>query len=293
MKYKIIYLLAIIFLDACQVKSKQIEKKTKKQIEIAKETEKDTQVMLDSNQTIEIEGHLVDILLPEGEIKGNIIILPGWNFPKDDWCKKSSLCTKALAKGFCIIAPEMGKSTYSSEFYPQTRKDWQKYPKKGWVTDTMVTQLQKNYKILLEEQNNFVLGLSTGARGTALLCLDLPNLFTAAAALSGDYDQTKVYWDRIMTGYYGAYQQFPQRWKNVDNIITDIQKWKTPIYLGHSKQDNIVPISQTVLMYNTLRKVHPNIKVKLNTPNGKHDYVYWDSEVDNMLSFFEEVLEEK
>lgn len=248
---------------------------------------------LKSFQSIKISGHWIDIALPKPEqkIKGDLLILQGWSFPKDDWCKKSSLCKKALAEGYRLIMPEMGKSTYQSRNYPETRSDLLQYPTLKWLTDSLIPQLQKKYCLLQKGQNNFVLGLSTGARGAGLVAMNLPDLFKAAAALSGDFDQTKIPFDRIMTAFYGSFAKFPNRWQGEDNMLTNIEKFKTPFYLGHGKLDQVAPPNQTELFYNALKKTHPKLKVKLNMPAwAAHDYKYWDYEVDNMLIFFEEVI---
>ena len=251
---------------------------------VRKEFSKDTLI------TLTIAGHAVDVRTPNGEIKGNIIVLPGWSFTKDDWCKNSTLCTKAIEQGYRLILPEMSKSVYSGEFYPETIKDWEKFPSKAWVIKDLIPTLQKEHHILLASQKNFILGLSTGGRGVALIALANADLFTASAALSGDFDQTLMPTDRLMIGYYGNYTQFKSRWEGADNPTKQAKHWKTPIYLGHGKQDNIVPVHQTQVFYNALKKHHPKLKIKLNLPDASHDYKYWDSEVDNMLHFFSEFL---
>jgi S-formylglutathione hydrolase FrmB len=256
-----------------------------RQIRFSQEVRKDTLA------TLTIAGHAVDIRTPsKGDIKGNIIVLPGWSFTKDDWCKNSTLCTKALEKGYRLILPEMGKSVYSAAFYPETLKDWEKYPNKAWVINEMIPTLQKKHEMLLPTQKNFILGLSTGGRGVALIALAKPDLFAAAAALSGDFDQTQMPTDRLMIGYYGSYLKFKSRWEGEDNPTKQAEFWKIPLYLGHGRQDNIVPVSQTQIFYNAIKKYHHDLKVKLNLPNASHDYKYWDSEVDNMLTFFHDFL---
>ncbi|MCU0444665.1 MAG: prolyl oligopeptidase family serine peptidase [Microscillaceae bacterium] len=243
----------------------------------------------DSLTTLEIGGHWLDIHTPQGNSKGNIIVLPGWSFPRQDWCQKSALCRKARAAGYLLIMPEMGKSVYSSQFYPETLKDWQVYPNKAWLVNQMIPTLQKDYQMLLPNQKNYVLGLSTGGRGVAMLALALPDLFAACAALSGDFDQTQMPTDRLMIGYYGDYQRFKARWEGEDNPTRHAAHFKTPIYLGHGKQDKIVPVSQTEIFYKALKKANPKLIIRLNLVNAQHDYAYWDSEVDNMLHFFAEI----
>jgi len=239
-------------------------------------------------KTVIINGVSVDILTPTDSIKGNILVLPGWNYPRNDWCKKSSLCKEALARGYRLIMPEMGKSIYVSQFYPQTRTDWQKFPTRTWLSDTMISFLQQNEKILLSNQKNYAIGLSTGARGVSLILLNHPQLFNAAVLLSGDYEPTQLPQDNLFKGYYGEYQRFPQRWSGVDNPAKQASKYLTPMYLGHGKLDNMVPVAQTELFYDSLRVKNTNLVViKYIATNHKHDYNYWDSEVKPALDFFQ------
>lgn len=248
---------------------------------------------LRAKQTMEVAGHLVDITTPadSGKIKGNLLVLQGWSFPKDDWCKKSSLCQKALSQGYRLIMPEMGKSTYSSQLYPQTLAQWRKYPTLPWLTDSLIPYLQKRYCIMTKDQANFVVGLSTGARGAGLVVMNKPDLFKAAAALSGDFDQRGIPHDKIMTGFYGSIYQFPKRWAGKDNMVVNIKKFKTPFYLGHGKLDRVCPPAQTLQFYQALKKNHPKLKLTLSMPAwAAHNYKYWDYEVDRFLKFFEEAL---
>lgn len=232
------------------------------------------------------------IRIPKNKpVKGLLMALHGWNLPALDWCTKTSLCDKALDKGYIVVLPEMGKSTYSYRLYPETREDWLEYPTRKWLIDTAFTYLQTEFGILKKGQNNFVLGLSTGARGALLLALDCPEIFRACASLSGDCDQTKMPQEPIYIGFYGQYQQFPLRWEGQDNIYNRVPELKMPVYLGHGLKDNISPPEQTQMLYDAIQDKLPNLTVTLNMDStAQHNYKYWDSEVDNMLAFFEATI---
>jgi dienelactone hydrolase len=283
-------LIAIIFVClACTAQKTKQETNTLKNIQ--EQTQK-IMAMCDTLQffqTITVQGHFVDIALPKtDDIQGAIVVLQGFAFPKDDWCKKTSLCKKALEKGYILIMPEMAKSNYVSEFFPETRKDWQKSPQKEWLVDTLFNFLQKKYCILLPEQNNFAVGLSTGGRGVAVCALARPDIFKAVATLSGDFDQSKIPNDKVMVGYYGEYTKFTERWKTKDNIIYQIKDWKVPVYIGHGKLDPLVPYQQSEQLYKALQTHCPNIPVSYHlSPIHAHNYTYWESEVDAVLAFFE------
>lgn len=242
---------------------------------------------LDSLKEIQIGGHWVSVVSPRS-VKGNIVVLPGWNFPRQDWCQQSSLCREALHRGYRLILPEMGKSVYSERFFPETRSDWKVFPNRAWLIEQMIPFLQDSLGVLSPAQSNYILGLSTGGRGVALLLLARPTLWKAGAALSGDFDQTQMPQDRLMIGYYGPMAQFPERWQGADNPTRQAHLFKTPIYLGHGRQDKVVPVSQTEIFYQALKKAQPGLRVKLHLTDAQHDYAYWNSEVKNMLDFFAE-----
>ena len=240
--------------------------------------------------TVFINNRKVLIKTPGKHKKlGVILVLPGWNFPSEDWCLKTTLCEKATENGYYLVLPEMGKSVYQESDFLETRADWKSYPTRKWVTDTMIPELRKSFSLLIENDNNFLIGLSTGARGVALITLDLPKLFKGVAALSGDYNQSIMQNDNLMKGYYGPYEKFKSRWDSIDNPFHRIKELITPIYLGHGTADKIVPPEQTKLFYQALVKVHPHLKVKLHMPEAGHDYNYWGSEVNNVFDFFSEL----
>jgi len=221
--------------------------------------------------------------------QGTFLVLHGWNLPPEDWCTKTTLCKKASEEGYYVVLPDMGKSTYQQKIFPETRIDWRSYPTRKWLTETLVPFLQQNFSLFLKKERNFIVGLSTGARGVVLVVLDLPKLFKGAAALSGDYDQSYIPHDKLITGYYGPYKKFKNRWDSIDNAVFRIKEFSTPIYLGHGTLDKVVTPNQTKIFYTALAKTHPSLKMKLNMPRAGHNYAYWESEVDNILKFFEEL----
>lgn len=236
-------------------------------------------------------SHSIEVIIKypsTADFKGTIIALPGWNFPNSQWCDSTDLCKKALDQGYALILPEMGKSIYCDSVFPETRKDWLKYPTRSWITQMMIPTLQMDFKLLLEDQNNFVMGLSTGARGAVLLALDLPNIFSACGALSGDFDQTRYTKDNLYNGYYGSYAKFTDRWTNEDNAITSISQLTVPVYLGHGKNDQIVPIAYSIQLFDALQSSGNDKSVLMVNPNAGHTYSFWNSEVDAVLEFFNE-----
>ena len=219
--------------------------------------------------------------------KGTILALHGWNLSYNDWCDSTSLCDKAKAMGYVVVLPNMGKSVYSNKYYPQTRKDLSIFPTRTWFQDTLLIHLQTQFNLLVADNDNYILGLSTGGKGAALLALENPDLFKAAAVLSGDFDHTYDTTSSFYKGFYGAYSAHKERWEESDNVVYNVKDYVVPTYLGHGLNDNVVDVQETQLFHEILLSNHPNSSVKLHIDStAKHNYMYWDSEVDEVLNFF-------
>ncbi len=144
-----------------------------------------------------------------------------------------------------------------------------------------------HYQLLLPGNNNFLFGISTGARGVAMLALYSDNVFLAGAALSGDYNQLEMPNDNLVNGYYGSFEKFPERWSGKDNPQKNINKLRIPLFLAHGKSDKIVPYSQTLDFYNAISKMNYTLGhiININDTAG-HSYSFWQSEYVKCFQIF-------
>ncbi len=288
MKYWCV-LLSLVLLWSCKSEPKKTwEFKIQDHLEETKPIQAPIPSLEDSTFQIAFDGNLIDVIvdMPNEPFIGTIIALPGWNFPNTGWCDSTQLCMKASRKGYALVLPQMGKSIYCDTIYPETRSSWRKYPTRAWFKNVLIPELQK-HNLLDTLQNNYVLGLSTGARGAALIALDCPELFSACGLLSGDYDQTQFPSDNLYRGYYGPLNNFPNRWQDEDNVITSIDQFIVPAYLAHGGDDNIVPETHSKTLYKELQVRSKECQYEM-IPDAKHTYSFWDSQVDAMLNYFSE-----
>jgi dienelactone hydrolase len=236
--------------------------------------------------TLELGRRLITVHYPSKKITGLILMLPGWNYSRNKTCENSSFCTKALAAGYVLVCPEMGKSLYASAVFPETRKDWKGYPQLSFLTDTLQLFLRQSLHLFQPGSRNFVYGISTGARGAALLLEHSGTLYWAGALLSGDYDPGDMQSDNLLKGYYGPYDQFRLRWEGTDSPLRNTDKLTMPLYIGHGQADSIVPPAQSKMLAGKLRK--QGNKVITSFKSGEqHNFHFWDSETDAILAFFE------
>lgn len=238
--------------------------------------------------TIYIGRVNVDFVVPSGPVNGVILVLPGWNLSRTSLCTKTSFCQEAMNKGYILVLPDMLKSVYSSAIFPETRIDWRHYPTLHWITDSLIPFCQKKYKLFTPGAVNFLFGVSTGGRGVALIAENTGTLFLAGAALSGDYDQTTMPGDRLMTGYYGPYSQFKERWEGPDNPALHSDKLKIPLYLAHGQMDPVVPCQQTLAFSKKIMDANPALGHLLQLCDTcGHNYGFWNSQTEAVFRFFE------
>ena len=238
--------------------------------------------------TIIVGSVPVDFRFPGVPPRGAILVLPGWNFSRTDVCSKSGFCREATKQGYVLVLPEMLKSVYSSTLFPETRADWRRYPTLRWITDTLIPFCSNQFHIFNSGGKNFLYGISTGARGVALVAENTDSLFLAGAALSGDYDQTNMPSDLLMTGYYGPYDQFKNRWVGLDNPSFHTDNLRIPLYLAHGTRDAVVPCKQSIDFSGKIISEDPGRGHVLHLCDTcGHNYTFWNSQTEDIFVFFE------
>ncbi|NEP12625.1 MAG: prolyl oligopeptidase family serine peptidase [Symploca sp. SIO2C1] len=220
-----------------------------------------------------------------------LLVLPGWDFPRTSWVENAPLVKYADRYGYALILPEMGKTLYESQYYPETQPAyrWNSTPGGQFIREKLIPHIQQTHNLLQPGQHNTMLGLSTGGRGVALIALENPDLFVAGATLSGDFSQENMTDDKLMTGVYGSFNQFRDRWLGRDNPQARVAEWKIPLYLAHGTADGIVPESQSRLFYDALSKFHgQNLSLVYDSvPGAGHDYQFWGGQLEAVFEFLQ------
>ena len=268
----------------------------------------------DTSYFVNFSNHPVQvkIICPSKQIKGVLLLLPGWNYPDLDWITKTSVARAALKNQFALLFVEMGKSVYMDSFYPDMRKDYKNYPTRTWLFDSVLSPLNK-FGWFTKNSNSFALGLSTGARGAVILALEHPQCFKGVAGLSGDYNPLLDKSDGLMVNCLGKYEKNTFRWIGTNNISLRANEFRTNIFLAHGTNDKIVPFNQTIDLLEKLLNVdlllnyHPKYSNQgvfignyalnkskkmrfVSVKNANHDYQFWNKSGLMALDFFSTLL---
>lgn len=228
----------------------------------------------------------VAVKLPDDSVKACILLLHGWNLPANQWCDSTDFCEKALAQGFALVIPDLELCNYPMKIYPECLPKYQKYPDLPWIMDTLIPEITTKTGLLDPLYFNFVAGISTGARGATLLAYYMPELFSACASLSGDFDITAMPDEFLYQSWFGDYELFPERWKS-ECFAYDVANFQVPVYIAHGKADAVSPWQQSQAMADSLKTHPPGLYIRTHFPNSAaHNYDFWGKQTDGILEFF-------
>jgi S-formylglutathione hydrolase FrmB len=223
-----------------------------------------------------------------------LIVLHGYRQNPSDWENGTHISEYADTYGFVLVCPAMTTTLYESEYFPETVNTWAPMPGGVYITKVLVGFLRKNFGLAGDRKLTGIFGVSTGARGAILLAAQHPDLFGAAAGLSGDYDSVSIKNDRLLISVYGSYDAHRDRWEKEANILKMASSLdRTPVFLGHGTLDAVVPPPQTKMLADRLKELAGGTNryecvVDLVKSNGAgHDWKYWGSLVPDVLKFFD------
>jgi S-formylglutathione hydrolase FrmB len=274
----IIFLFVSIFQIGCDQSSEKI-------LEAENETKNESpQVSLrkDTSGVFVFRDREFDfrIVRTKRERIGTILALPGWNYPYNHWIDSTDLCELATKKGYDILMPSMGKTIYSEKIYPQTRDDWKNELTRTWINDSLIPMFQKECQVLIENEQNAIIGVSTGGRGAVLLAMDNAELFSSGASLSGDFDMLHFQEDNLYKGFFGDFENHKAVWVGEENPSTRSSELDLHFLFVHGENDKIVPAAHSRIFHSKLNDVKSILKV---VPNEGHDYDFWNSQLTEVI----------
>ncbi len=225
-----------------------------------------------------------------------LIVLHGWKQEPADW-ERTPIAQYAEKYSFALVCPAMRTTLYESKYYPETVLRWASIPGGEYVINVLIKYLKKEYGLATERGMTGIFGISTGGRGAILLAATYPQLFGAAAALSGDYDSASLKRDRLLISVYGSYDKNRDRWEGEVNLLARAPGLKnTPVFLGHGGRDAVVPPIQTKMMADRILELNRKqsgfdltYQPEKSTGAG-HDWNYWARLVPDVMDFFDKKL---
>jgi pimeloyl-ACP methyl ester carboxylesterase len=238
--------------------------------------------------TIQIQGKTVYYFIPSHYKGRTILFLHGWGLsPLHFWKDHQALWNYLEASGTAFLIPDMGKSVYAEKYFPETRADYRQAVTRACLRDTILPEIQRRLNLWHSDQINILFGISTGARGAALLAPEIQPQPNFVILVSGDYDQTQNPQDWLMINTYGPYSQFKERWETIDNPSRNVSSWNFPTLILHGTNDQVVPYQQSERFFHRLKEANPDTPIFFFSDSGSHTEKAWRNDLPLIIRFLE------
>ncbi|MBO7521406.1 MAG: esterase family protein [Opitutales bacterium] len=225
------------------------------------------------------------VILPDGyEDSGKsypvVYLLHGFGDNHETWLRqKPQLPALATRHQIIIVCPDGAKSWYwDSPKDPKSRYD-------TYVSKELVNFIDGKYRTIKNKGGRAVVGLSMGGQGAMYLAIAHPDVFGAAASMSGGVDIRPFpnNWD--MKKSLGKYEENKEIW-DMFAVVNNVEKIK----------QNPPAISIDCGVDDFFYKVNEELHKKLlalkiphdyTTRPGKHNWDYWRNSIEYQLHFFD------
>lgn len=252
-------------------------------------------------QTIQFQSKLVGKILPYNVVLPAdytqagasakrypvLYLLHGVTGHYSDWTARARLADHSLPYGMIIVTPEGNNGWYTDSSTAPTDKY------ETYILEELIPDVQKRFRVSEQREGRAIAGLSMGGYGAIKFALKHPQLFAVAASMSGafsaaswtekDIKEPGVIRDSVMQTFGPA--DSPTRVANdVLKLARDVSSKQTTalpyLYLDCGTEDFLFKDNGNFA----------GLLVELKIPHeyrqlpGRHDWTYWDQQVQEVLS---------
>ena len=228
------------------------------------------------------------VILPEGYSKGAdrypvIYLLHGLTGHFSNWTDKTKLVSYAQKYKFIIVTPEGGDGWYTdSVSVPNDKYE-------SYIIKELIPEIDKNYRTYADRGHRVIAGLSMGGYGGMKFGLKYPEMFTLAGSFSGALgaatfsEKTAGAIGKSIDAIYGPLDGDTRKANDIFGMIKDTspEKIKTLpfLYLDCGTEDFLIQNNRDFIQLLLEKKVPHEFR---QLP-GAHNWLYWDSQVQEFL----------
>lgn len=244
----------------------------------------------------------IQIYFPKDYVKGKkfrtIIALPQYDDNMRDWEEGAiTLESQANKYRFVIVCPAMGKTVYETSYYPETATKWNIIPGGRYITEVLIPFLAENFGLAADKKSTGIAGVVMGAHGALLIAATWPEMFGAAAGISGFYDPAIMQNSRSLEAVYGSYKKFPERWENDDNPLKMAERLSgVYVYIHHGGKMDYYSEGQSRIMAIKLKQLENKSSsysiTYSESKTGQYGWLYYRVQVPEVMEFFDSKLKE-
>ncbi len=228
-----------------------------------------------------------------------LYLLHGLTGHFDNWATKSNVAGHATQYKIIIVMPEGNNSWYTDSPVVETEKY------ETYVMRELIPDVETRFRTLKTRDARFVAGLSMGGYGALKFGMKYPEMFTLAASMSGALMAPRLTETVLMAGRDGGSNPFSmtlrrsiaQAFGDANNPARDAndlfkiarelpaaRRAALPfLYLDCGTEDNLIGVNRELATLLTEQKIPHEYR---ELP-GRHDWKYWDAQVQEVLRLIE------
>ncbi|MEF3301594.1 alpha/beta hydrolase [Paenibacillus sp. GYB003] len=236
-----------------------------------------------SSKTLAI-GASMNVLLPEpkpGQQPGRkyptVYLLHGLSDDHTAWMRWTSIERYARSKEVAIVMPAVNRSFYTDMAGG--------YPYWTFISEELPEIARSFFPLSDKREETFAAGLSMGGYGAFKLALRRPDLFAAAASLSGalDIKRSKPHWQKDFGYIFGPEADIPPE----DDLFALAEKVaasegpKPALYQACGTEDYLYGSNRDFLQH--ARAL--GLDLQYEDGPGNHNWEFWDEYIRKVLDW--------
>lgn len=215
-----------------------------------------------------------------------LYLLHGLTGKYSNWAQRSKLKSHARAYEFIIVMPEGNNGWYTDS--PVVKND--RY--EGYIVEELIPEIEKKFRVNKNREGRAIAGLSMGGYGALKFGLRFPDKFVVAGSFSGAL--RAVEWDEntfpvfkvlgtSVNSAFGKVGSPTREQHNIYSIVKGLDKKQITalpfLYLDCGTEDGLVMQNKDFVDILMSKKIPHEYR---QLP-GKHDWNYWDRQIQEFL----------
>ncbi|HHW21889.1 MAG TPA: esterase family protein [Clostridiaceae bacterium] len=207
-----------------------------------------------------------------------LYLLHGLSDDHTAWVRKSNIERYAAQYGLAVVMPNVNRS-----FYTDMKYGLKYYT---YMTKEIPHIVRSYFPISDKREDNYIAGLSMGGYGAFMIALRNPEMFSAAASLSGALDLT-VLLDRgdeqiaqMTEMLFGSSDEFINSDYNLVRLLSKADRDKLPrLYQCCGTEDFLYQLNENF----RAAAIRYGVDLTYEEGPGDHEWGYWDTNIQRVL----------
>jgi S-formylglutathione hydrolase FrmB len=218
------------------------------------------------------------------EVKGRrhptLFLLHGLSDDHTVWLRQTAIERYAVSRALAVVMPNCHRSFYTD--MDGGYRYW------TFLSEELPEVVRAFFPLSAEREMNFVAGLSMGGYGAFKLALRRPEMFAAAASLSGALDVVAMFrergdeWREEIAGIFGSEERVAGSDNDLFALADELAARKAPrprLYQCCGRSDGLLEQNRRFKAHLARLKM----KVSYREGPGGHNWDYWDRMIQRVV----------